>query len=170
MSCTTCHEDPHHGEFAARMAKLNTAGKPSGCEGCHSTKAWNDLAGFDHATTSFPLLGTHRAVACIDCHKPPNMEQTMLHVSFKEAPSQCEDCHENPHGDQFAKNGKKTLCADHEKTAFSLKGAHENVACGDCHTLVREENGKKILYYKPTPTACASCHGGDMKGSGKGKS
>jgi len=182
MSCTTCHEDPHHGEFAARIAKVNAAGKPGGCESCHSTKAWNDLAGFDHATTSFPLLGTHRAVACIDCHKPPNLEQTMLHVSFKEAPSQCEDCHENPHGDQFAKSGQKTLCADchgntkwkpslfdHEKTAFSLKGAHENVACGDCHTLVKEENGKKVLYYKPTPTACASCHGGDMKGSGKGK-
>jgi nitrate/TMAO reductase-like tetraheme cytochrome c subunit len=180
LSCTTCHEDIHKGEFAERMVKLNKSGKPFGCEACHSTKTWNDLQGFDHAETSFPLLGTHRATACIDCHKPPNLEQTMLHVSFKAAPSQCEDCHENVHGPQFAKADNKTRCVDchnstkwkpslfdHEKTAFSLKGAHENVACKDCHALFREVDGKKVLFYKPTPTACAACHGNDMKGSGK---
>jgi hypothetical protein len=180
LSCITCHEDIHKGEFAERIAKLNAAGKPTGCEACHSTKTWQDMAAFDHGKTDFALVGTHRAVACIDCHKPPNLEQTMLHVSFKAAPTQCEDCHEDVHGGQFTGADKKTPCGnchnstkwkpslfDHEKTAFSLKGAHENVACGDCHINFREVEGKKVLFYKPTPTACAACHGNDMKGSGK---
>ncbi len=175
LACTTCHEDPHQGEFGQRMSRLNSAGKAAGCESCHSTKTWEDLSGFDHAATKFPLLGTHRAVACIDCHKPPNMETTLQHVSFKAAPVLCEDCHDDIHGGQFAKADKKTHCGDchnntkwkpslfdHEKTAFSLRGAHENTACAGCHKLTREIDGKQVVFYKPTPTACASCHGNDV--------
>ena len=49
-----------------RMGKIGKNGKPMGCESCHSTKYWKELDGFDHSTTSFPLAGAHRAVACID--------------------------------------------------------------------------------------------------------
>src|SRR5207237_9757936 len=57
--------------------------KPAGCEACHSTDSWKDLQRFDHAKTSFPLLGAHRATACIDCHKPPNMETKLIDADFK---------------------------------------------------------------------------------------
>jgi len=171
LSCGTCHEDIHHGEFAERMQKKNSAGKPAGCEACHSTKDWHDMNAFDHSATKFPLLGSHRAVECADCHKPPNMERTLLHVNFSKAPHACSECHEDPHGHQFKdrdesdcvschnSNKWKPSLFDHEKTAFSLKGGHQDVACGACHKLMKDVDGKQVLFYKPTPLACADCHG-----------
>ncbi len=50
LSCTTCHEDPHRGQFRERMqARIN--GKAIGCEACHSTKSWKELSRFDHSQT-----------------------------------------------------------------------------------------------------------------------
>lgn len=170
LSCTTCHEDVHKGEFADRMAAADPSGKPSGCEICHSVKGWDDLSGFNHDQTRLPLLGSHRAVACADCHKPPNLEMTMVHVHFSSASSVCADCHENPHADQFGARGRdcaschnsnkwKPSLFDHETTSFSLKGAHEDVPCTSCHTTVRTVDDKLVRFYKPTPAACSSCHG-----------
>jgi hypothetical protein len=167
--CTTCHEDIHHGEFVSRMAMLAPDHKPLGCAACHQTKDWHDMTRFDHSTTKFALDGSHRAVLCIDCHKPPNLERTMLHVNFADAPVACNECHENPHADQFAERALKCVechntnkwkpsLFDHEKTGFSLKGGHEHVACGACHQLKREVNGDQVLFYKPTPKACEACH------------
>lgn len=173
LACTTCHEDVHHAQFAARMTAVRAGSKPPGCEACHSTSAWQDLAKFDHGSTRFALLGSHRAVACIDCHRPRAMETTLLHVRFSDAPRDCATCHESPHGGQFA--ARETNCAschnsdkwrpslfNHEKTAFSLKGAHQNVACSACHVNKRVVNEKQVLFYKPTPTACEACHGGTI--------
>lgn len=173
LLCTTCHEDIHHGQFAARMTVTGASGKPLGCQACHSTEQWSDLSRFDHGTTRFALLGSHRAVACIDCHKPPAMETSLLHVQFSAAPGKCVECHENPHADQFG--SRKNDCAschnsdkwrpslfDHEKTAFALKGAHQNVACSACHQNRRMAAGTLVLFYKPTPTACEACHGGTI--------
>lgn len=169
LSCTTCHEDIHHGQFAERMSLLSSSGKPLGCEACHSTKEWQDRSRFDHARTHFALEGSHRSVACIDCHRPPNMEQSMIHVQFAKAPTHCSECHENPHSDQFGARGDNCASChnsnkwrpslfDHEKTVFSLKGGHQDVACSSCHTNKKSIEGKLILFYKPTPKACADCH------------
>ena len=172
LSCTSCHADPHKGQFDDRMKQLRANRTAAGCEACHTTKSWKELSGFDHSKTSFPLLGAHRATACVDCHKPPNMETKMANVDFKAAPAKCEECHEDIHGKQFAKDGV-TTCADchnsakwkpslfdHDKrTQFSLQGAHRNVRCEACHKLMREVDGKSVLFYKPTPKDCADCHG-----------
>jgi len=154
------------------MAIADGKGRPQGCEVCHSTKTWSDLSRFDHETTKFVLTGAHRAVDCAACHRPPNLERKLLNVNFTSAPSQCEDCHEEPHGLQFARGGAVTHCADchltgkwkpslidHDKTAFPLKGGHQNVRCGACHKLFRQVEGKDVLFYKPTPTQCSACHG-----------
>src|ERR1051326_419958 len=172
LNCVSCHADPHKGQFKDRMQQSRANGKPVGCEACHTTSSWKELSGFDHSKTSFPLLGTHRATACIDCHKPPNLETKLMNVDFKAAPTKCEDCHQDEHGGQFLK-GQSTPCAechnsakwkpslfDHDKrTAFSLQGAHRNVKCEGCHKLTRQVQGKPVLFYKPTPKECAACHG-----------
>jgi len=170
LSCTSCHEDIHKGQFAQRMAVMGADGKPLGCLSCHSTTEWKDLTKFDHTQTDFPLIGSHRAVTCVECHKPPNMELTLLHVDFTNAPKGCDQCHENPHADQFG--DKASDCAachnsnkwrpslfDHEKTAFSLKGGHQDVACSACHTLKKTVGDNLVLFYKPTPKTCEACHG-----------
>jgi hypothetical protein len=172
-NCTVCHEDVHKGQFKERMQQKRADGTALGCEACHSTKSWKELDRFDHDKTSFPLTGLHRAVACIDCHKPPNLETNLIHVDFKAAPNKCEECHEDIHGGQFAKSDRTTPCADchntgrwkpslfdHEtRTAFSLKGAHQQVRCEACHKAARTVQGKSVLFYKPTPKECAACHG-----------
>jgi len=172
LNCTSCHADPHQGQFTARMQQARADGSPAGCEACHTTKSWKEVSGFDHSKTRFPLLGAHRVTACIDCHKPPNLERKLINVDFKSAPTQCEDCHQDVHGKQFAE-ADVTRCRechdsarwrpslfDHEKrTAFPLRGAHQNVRCRECHKLTRPVETKAVLFYKPTPRDCAACHG-----------
>ena len=183
LNCTSCHNDPHKGQFKERMEQLRADKTPAGCEACHNTKSWRELSAFDHSKTKFPLLGAHRATACIDCHKPPNLETKLINVDFKAAPTLCEDCHEDIHGKQFAK-GETTPCADchnsakwkpslfdHEKrTAFPLRGAHQNVKCADCHKLTKMVADKTVLFYKPTPKDCAACHGSNIPMAGSKKS
>jgi hypothetical protein len=173
VTCATCHEDVHRGQFAERMAARTSSGTVAGCEACHSTRDWRDLGRFNHDTTRFALVGTHRAVTCRECHRPPNMERTMAHVQFAEAPTKCDECHEDPHAAQFgAQTERCESCHnthkwrpslfDHEKTSFSLKGGHQDVACSACHVNKREVNGVAVLFYKPTPGQCADCHAGGV--------
>lgn len=172
LDCTSCHADPHQGQFKERMALKRADGSAAGCEACHTTKSWKELTGFDHSQTKFPLQGAHRVTACIECHKPPGLETKLSNVDFKAAPTQCEDCHQDVHGKQFAKNGV-TRCVechnsakwkpslfDHEtRTQFSLRGAHQNVRCAECHKSTKTVNDKIVIFYKPTPRDCAACHG-----------
>ena len=176
LSCTGCHSDPHHGQFAQRTQARRANGSPVGCEACHAVTTWRDLTAFDHATTSYPLVGAHRAVACADCHRPPNLEVGLMNVDFHGASHVCEECHEDPHGKQFARDGV-TRCAechdtgrwkpslfDHDKrTQFPLTGAHKGVRCARCHADVRQVEGRSVLFYMPTPKECAACHGPEVK-------
>jgi hypothetical protein len=172
LSCTNCHADPHKGQFTERMQLVRADKTVTGCEACHSTKSWKELSRFDHSKTTFPLVGAHRATACMDCHKPPNLEAKLINVDFKGAPTQCEDCHDDIHGRQFTRE-RVTRCIDchnslkwkpslfdHDRrTEFPLRGAHQNVRCAECHKLTKLFAGKPVLFYKPTPKECAACHG-----------
>jgi hypothetical protein len=175
-SCTACHNDPHSGQFREQMAAKRADGRAAGCEACHTTVQWKELRGFDHAKTKFPLLGAHRAVACVDCHRPSNLETTLEHVNFSAVPIQCSGCHNDVHAGQFAGRRDVTDCSschnvnrwkpaafDHDsRTAFSLQGAHQNVSCAGCHMLTRVVAGRNVVFYKPTPTKCTDCHGNDV--------
>lgn len=151
-SCSSCHGDPHKGQFA-----------PRGCTDCHDEDKWKPPARFDHDKTGFPLTGSHEAVACASCHKPrPDGS-----VRFKGvAHPTCASCHRDPHAGRMG-----TACAschdpmgwqriapgrfDHGRTRFPLTGRHEGVACSGCHT--RGAGG--ALKFEGTPFAsCASCH------------
>ena len=172
MACTVCHEDIHKGEFKAQMEVKLANGSVAGCEACHTTVKWGELARFDHAATKFPLTGAHRATACIDCHRPPALEMTLKNVDFTAAPKLCSGCHEDVHANQFAARPEATDCSschdavrwkpsqfDHDKrTRYPLDGAHRDVPCLDCHKLTHEVEGKTVVFYKPTPTLCKDCH------------
>jgi hypothetical protein len=172
-SCTVCHQDPHRNEFRTRMEARRTDGSIAGCEACHTTAKWSEMAHFDHSATKFPLTGVHRGVACLDCHRPPAMEMTLKNVDFAAAPKMCSGCHEDPHGKQFAARPDAADCSschgatrwkpaqfDHNKrTKYPLDGAHRDVPCLACHKLTREVAGKTVVFYKPTPGQCKDCHG-----------
>jgi hypothetical protein len=172
-TCTSCHTDPHHGEFKERMEKRRQDGTAFGCEACHNTRSWGDVNGFDHSRTKFPLKGAHRTVACGACHQVPEGQKD---IRFKGTPQVCEACHKDPHGGQFRKAGA-TPCGDchveqrwrpstfdHDKrTPFPLIGGHARVACEKCHVSTRIVNGDPVVFYKPTPLKCDACHGPDLQ-------
>ncbi len=181
LSCAACHRDPHRGQFRERMLKAGTAG-PVGCEACHSLTSWKELSRFDHSSARFVLLGAHRAVACADCHRPPNLETTLANVDFRAAPGACSGCHADVHGGQFGNalaagcdschnsNRWKPSLFDHNtRTRFALEGVHKSVRCGRCHDNVKEVNGRDVLFYKPTPLACEACHGPAITKGGAGR-
>ncbi len=171
-SCAACHADPHRGQFRARMEQVKTAGRTSGCEACHTTESWQNVSGFDHSTTAFPLLGAHRAAQCSACHQLPAGETSRKNLNYKSASKDCAGCHSDIHAGQFAKDGRNPACGtchnsfrwkpsmfDHNQTRFSLQGAHQKVRCAECHKLTRDVGGKPVLFYRPTPVECVACHG-----------
>lgn len=187
IECTACHVDPHKGRFAAGGPRT----KDQGCLACHDARAFRpsiaDVAA--HAKFGFALDGAHRATACVSCHdeiKPgtPGLKRSSLvgaGTNFGllkfEAKQQCGDCHKTPHGDQFDARKDRSCDAchgveafapasrfDHNKDAsFSLRGAHESVACTQCHRTYLKGSNPPSLIYRPLSGKCESCHGKESK-------
>ena len=85
MTCKSCHEDIHLGQFRlGRNAKT--------CDKCHSPAGWTDLL-FDHNRDSlFRLKKAHQSVPCEDCHKV-RRKGAIEFVLFKPMDRKCESCH-----------------------------------------------------------------------------
>jgi hypothetical protein len=171
--CLDCHSDRHEGQLARR-----TGG--AACEACHTVAGFAPARyGFaEHAKTSFPLKGAHRAIPCSACHKAVSATALPGNVRFQVRHDRCVDCHADAHAGQFASSGGLdcTKCHgddawkisrfDHGRTGFALEGAHERVACDRCHR-VESIAGKRAVRYKPVPTACRACHAEPSTGKGK---
>ncbi len=174
-SCTSCHADPHQGQFSRRMATLLPDGSRAGCRACHNARTWQEVEGFDHSETAFALEGAHRAVPCEDCHRPDNLSAGTRNVIFKSTPKQCSACHDDIHAGQFSSASGEVDCArchrvlkwkpstfNHDaQSSYRLDGAHREVPCNLCHTLRREVAGKTVLFYRPTTRECSGCHGSE---------
>src|SRR3990167_1363700 len=172
--CESCHADFENQEQRGLCLDchdkisedlLNTKGfhgkQPgvanSECRICHSEHQGRDADivqfnshGFNHLMTDFPLKGRHVDVECAQCHVAGKL--------FRDAPGQCVDCHKKDDVHQ-GKQGKtcdschatenwRDAKFDHGKTTFPLKGAHQQVACNQCH---------RSPDFKQTPDQCASC-------------
>lgn len=166
LDCQACHRHPHP-EFQ-QVASLGT-----GCTPCHNESSWKKIQ-FDHSITSFSLEGKHADLACVRCHIPLQLSGETRHVVFQGLKKDCQNCHEDKHGGQFA-NGRqgmvRTDCSrchsasswkaekfDHNRDArFKLEGGHAAVGCDKCHRRVLK-GGTVLVIYKPVETACQSCH------------
>ncbi len=171
LACTTCHQDPHHGEFPAVMTVALKPGHEV-CETCHELRSWRKLKTFDHSITTFTLDGVHATLGCVDCHRPRAVEAGARAIPFKSAPERCAGCHEDIHAGQFDRPSGPAECSachvqtrwiaarfDHDhNTSFSLSGAHANVPCRLCHLSREGTAGRKVVVYKDTPRECQSCH------------
>ena len=181
IACPACHVDPHEGRYAERGARP----QPAGCESCHDARRFRpstvDVEA--HGKYAFQLEGAHRAVPCAGCHtelKRPGRTTSLVasgpagpRLRFAVEPAGCENCHENPHGDQFAAGSAPGGCErchgvdafrpasrfDHERdTSFLLKGAHEAVRCASCHVPGTDASGRPMVVYRPLSAKCESCH------------
>lgn len=157
--CKACHSDVHKGEFAKQ--------KGGECAPCHNESAFRPsmFTVAMHNKTSFSIGGKHSATPCGSCHtsEPPRYN---LHLNKK----LCAQCHENPHGNQFAKEMLKGGCAhchnavswqnvniDH--SFWPLTGVHATTLCSRCHNPT--EADRKVgrgPSYKNVPKTCEGCH------------
>lgn len=83
-ACTSCHGDPHEGQFAR-------ASPPLQCAQCHSVLGWSRVA-FDHNRARFKLTGAHQSLPCGSCHRTETQAGKRV-VRFKPLPVTCEGCH-----------------------------------------------------------------------------
>ena len=138
-ACFDCHaEDDAH---AGRFGQL--------CGACHTAQDWEQVE-FDHSQTAFPLDGRHAGLDCEDCH---------ANQVYTGTPSECAACHaeDDVHAGEFGRDCAgchtavdwKPATFDHSLSAFPLTGAHQEVACQDCH---------QDRVYAGTPVACEACH------------
>ncbi len=139
-----CSADGCHAKDDAHKGRLGDK-----CERCHTETGDNT---FNHNTMSaFQLDGKHLTVRCADCHPSE---------TFKPRPTTCFGCHPEPkvHKGQYG-----TTCETchntrtwedikplHDVGDFSLKGAHDNIACERCHRDNRPLAGSGNL--------CINCH------------
>lgn len=157
--CAGCHEDVHQGRLG-----------PS-CADCHDERDWrpNDVIA-KHAGTRFPLVGSHAAVACWQCH--PGAEVG----NFAGTDPECLTCH----GELLASTGAPGSSApDHlaqgwtnscdrchipttwdgagfNHVGFPLTGAHQAASCDACHT----PGG-----FTGLPSDCIDCHSLEFTGA-----
>lgn len=159
--CSDCHKNVHGTEITGKFMQNNN------CSECHSTDSWS-IVKFDHSLTTFKLEGRHKDVSCGICHyrEEQSGEKVFRFLSLN---SKCVTCHQDIHYEQFSANGY-TNCLrchtfdnwkpekfDHDKTRFSLKGAHEKLKCLRCHPVV-VNNGNRFIKYKLKDFKCAACH------------
>jgi hypothetical protein len=181
LDCVACHADPHGGRFEPGGARP----KHRRCLHCHDERSFRpSTVGVEtHGEFGFALEEAHRAVPCVDCHRELAARRagTSLLLDAKSLPSlpftekreRCEACHENPHGDQFARRRDRGACDgchglasfrpaprfDHDRdSSFPLEGAHRNVACHRCHPMRSDPGGRAQVVWRPIPSACRDCH------------
>jgi hypothetical protein len=161
LDCISCHENVHGSELTIEFLPNNN------CSFCHSTENWS-LIEYDHNKTKFPLQGKHQQVTCRKCHYNEEKIEQNKYV-FVSMVNECETCHKDIHYGQFEENNisKCENCHgfddwkagkfDHNKTNFSLEGAHSKVECVRCHPVVQEN---ELIYqkFKLEDFKCAFCH------------
>ncbi len=159
--CITCHKNVHGNEISKAFIGNDD------CENCHATESWQKI-NFDHSKTKFALEGKHKTVECQNCHAY-KISKDKVEYKFASLKPNCESCHNDVHNHQFASAGQ-TDCSnchysdkwgdlkfDHEKTRFSLKGAHSKLKCIQCHKP-EQSNGVLFIKYKMEEFKCADCH------------
>jgi len=172
QDCRDCHDNPHEKSAASGDVFAGLA-----CSSCHVPATWRQVSGeggFDHGKTRFPLDGRHRPVSCRGCHVPDAEHKGNL--LFNQAPRDCNGCHKDVHGAQFADRlvadselidcGHCHVTTDwlaekfnHETDArFALKGGHERTPCAGCHKPETGPDGVVMTRYKPLPMECRACH------------
>ncbi|HTY03683.1 MAG TPA: cytochrome c3 family protein [Rhodocyclaceae bacterium] len=148
--CISCHrkndqEKGHKGQLGEK------------CETCHNERDWK-VEKFDHNRSRFPLVSSHARVECKKCH---------LTSAFREAPRECNGCHEKDDVHKRAFGIKCEICHsartwktwdfDHDKTKFRLDGGHKKVECYGCHKVPEKMPPGR----EPAPAVsrtCIGCH------------
>jgi len=120
--CWTCHSEHNGRNF--NLIKFNTKS-------------------FNHSKTGYDLTGKHKEIECKDCHNKKfifDKELSKKASTFLGLNKNCVNCHEDVHKNSAGTNCEschntqsfnKEIKFNHNKTHFSLRGAHQTVKCSD---------------------------------------
>jgi len=141
------------------------------CASCHSPEAWaiassawsggelivptknENVKGFSHNETNFPLTGQHANLDCRECHD---------NLVFEEANANCISCHTDMH--QMTVGDDCTRCHTtenwlvdnidelHFENGFPLLGQHATASCNECHT------SESAVRFDRIGNDCINCH------------
>ena len=103
---------------------------------CMSVARAQTNAGFDHAATTFQLLGAHEQVRCESCH---------IKGIFKSTPRECAICH----------------ALNNQRGAVAMPYQHLRVtdSCDTCHN-VSSFSAVLFNHANVPPGTCGTCHDG----------
>ncbi len=171
--CTSCHEDSHGGQLAARAGK-------GACEECHRDTGWKPsvFSVEAHGRLRLPLEGRHAEIPCASCHAvtrtglpPVSAPASRGKAGFLFAVPEidCASCHVDPHGGRFTAKGGQPVnggcraCHDarsfrpstvdvarHAAFKFPLEGAHRALACVACHARLNSSLRGAFLVRAPS--------------------
>ncbi|MBI5491556.1 MAG: hypothetical protein HY893_01340, partial [Deltaproteobacteria bacterium] len=138
--CNQCHVDPHLNQFGG-----------SDCSKCHNQSSWNPMK-FSHSSTGFPVMGSHRATDCLDCHK---------NRAYRNTPTICYNCHLTTFtaAPSHVSKGFSQDCTQcHDSTSLSWTFKHKPVSsgCSSCHMAERPTS--HVNDPSSHPTTCETCH------------
>ena len=158
VACSGCHVQPGNALkftpsgpndcIACHQADFTRAhgggGFSTTCLDCHDQNSWQG-AGFDHASTGFPLVGAHQSLQCSSCHVQPG--NTLKFTPS--GPNDCIACHQADFSRAHDQGGFPNTCLDcHDQNSFQnssfdhdaqffpiYSGSHQGgwTACTDCH-------------------------------------
>ncbi|MDP1725589.1 MAG: cytochrome c3 family protein [Bacteroidota bacterium] len=162
QKCIICHVDYHQGTL-----KEN-------CAACHNLIKFRPAPKFNHDAASFKLIGAHKKISCIACHKviKQNGKDFQQFTELKHA--NCIDCHRDIHDGKFGINCmkchnensfrelKQTSGFNHNQTRFPLTGMHTDLQCRQCH---KSNSYTKTIKFN----SCTDCHSDYHKGEFKRK-
>jgi hypothetical protein len=152
--CLACHEDV--GQRIASAEGFHASVGDQLCVDCHTDHLGPDASltkeaaakAFDHASTGFPLTGTHGVVECTRCHTGNLADMdASCGACHDQDPHQsalgtsCETCHQ-PSG----WNEDLKALASHQ---VAMTGGHQGLGCADCHL-----HGDHLS----SQTGCQDCH------------
>lgn len=134
------------------------------CDDCHTTNNWKvDIKTlvFDHDVTKFPLVGQHKDVSCMSCHKSLEFGNTL---------KECSSCHIDIHEQTVGNNCQRchtpnswivtNITQLHQQSRFPLIGPHTTADCRDCHTNFASPAlpTTSLLRFDPMGIDCYDCH------------
>ncbi len=192
LDCLSCHKDGNYiglstACFSCHSADYNEVKDPdhkgsgfsTNCTDCHKNMSTWEGASISHS--GFPLVGAHKVLDCLSCHKDGN---------YIKIPSNCSSCHisdyNNSENPDHGQAGFSTVCenchfSNHsswQQAVFNHQfiinsGDHSKFDCNDCHLTsnfnelfctnchIKKNTNKKhsgISGYTYNNQACYSCH------------
>lgn len=176
-ACRDCHTDPHQGEMPGTCASCHTTA------GWRQLDRSGFEERFDHSRTGFVLRAAHAGGDCRACHTPARAPRAGVRIRFvaghrsgaypRPVARDCLSCHVDRHQGVFAKVEGGPVCtnchgerrwlpstfdlARHNRPGgYALTGAHQVVACQDCHVRSADSTA---WTWRIAGQVCEDCHG-----------